>query len=102
MRAQDVADRNSLLRTALDGLVPLYMFRFRTTSALSVERAQACADVITAHGDDLDLSRDGKEPGSALNAMAEGIAIMALARPEGVDLLGGHWCRNHSECGVTE
>ncbi len=93
------AARMSLMRTTLDGLVPLYMLRMARRGLPSDERIQECADIITANGDDLEHSR---EHGSAeaLNAIAEAIATLALVRPEGVDLLGGHWCRNHEECGV--
>ena len=91
------AERASLMRTALDGLVPLYMLRMARQGVPSEARIQECVDIITANGDDLEHSR---EHGSAesLNSIAEGIATLALVRPEGVNLLGGHWCRDHRVC----
>lgn len=88
------------MRTTLDGLVPLYMLRAAWKPA-SDDRLRECVDVITANGDDLEHSRDGKTPAEALNAIAEAIATLALARPEGVNLLGGHWCRDHRECDAS-
>lgn len=89
------------MRTTLDGLVPLYMLRMARRGLPSDARIQECADIITANGDDLEHGR-GDGATLALNAFAEAIATLALMRPEGVDLLGGHWCRDHSECGAFQ
>lgn len=91
------AARMSLMRTTLDGLVPLYMLRIACRGLPSDERIQECADIITANGDNLEHSREDGAA-AALNAIAEAIATLALVRPEGVNLLGGHWCRDHHEC----
>lgn len=99
MTATDARNRVSLMRATLDGLVPLYMLRMSTRGVLSEAHVSELVDQITANGDDLEHSRDGATPAEALNALAKGIATLALARPEGVDLLGGHWCRDHRECG---
>lgn len=95
MSAQDAAARVSLLRTTLDGLVPLYMLTLRTRGGLEL-RAQACVDAIAAHGDDLEHGRE--EGGATLNAIAEAIAILALLRAGGIEVFGGHYCRDHREC----
>ena len=92
----DLSARISLMRTVLDGLVPLYMLRMARRGLPSEQRIADCLDLITASGDALEHHRDGAE--TALNALAEAIATLALVRPEGVDLLGGHWCRDHGRC----
>lgn len=89
--------RMSLMRSVLDGLVPLFMALMERRGIPSDERIAACADVITANGDDLEHGRDGAQ--MALNALAEAIATLAMIRPEGINLLGGHWCRDHRVCG---
>lgn len=95
---QNAVDRMSLLRSALDGLVPLYMFTEPRRGRLG-ERAEEAADLIASHGDDLEHGREAG--GETLNALAAGIAVLATIRPEGVDAFGGHWCRDHTECGAA-
>ena len=90
--------RRSLMRTTLDGLVPLYMLRMSVRGLPTDEQIEECADLITAHGDDLEHSRGGGAPAEALNAIARAVAALALSRTEGVSLLGGHWCRDHRAC----
>lgn len=100
MSAQDSADRVALLRTVLGGLVPLYQMRMACRGVPSDAYLAECADLIASSGDDLEHSRDPESAGSALNAMAEAIAALSMLRPEGIDLLGGHWCRDHANCGA--
>ncbi len=98
MSSEERIERMSLLRVTLDGLVPLYMLTLQRRGSIG-RSAQECADIIAAHGDDLEHGRDGGA--DTLNAVAKAIATLALIRPEGIDLFGGHWCRNHNECGAA-
>lgn len=95
--AEFAAARMGLLRTTLDGLVPLYMWQLHGRGDME-GRAGECVDVIASHGDDLEHGRE--TGGEALNAVARAIAILALVNPTGVSVFGGHWCRDHRECGA--
>lgn len=85
------------LVTLLDGLVPLHMLTL-SRRGISQDRVDAALDTISSSGDAFEpggvRSRDAR--GSLLGALAEAIAIIAITRPEGVDVFGAHWCRNHN------
>ncbi|MBC7299827.1 hypothetical protein [Nocardia salmonicida] len=78
-------------------LVPLSIAEIRTWSdhRRNITRQKA-VDTIAAHGDDLQFG--GRQRGSALGALAQGIALGAYA-PGGVTQLGIHACtRPHTGC----
>lgn len=86
----------------LQGLVPLHIAKLRGRQPIWLQaRAEEVADAIAASGDRA-MHGSGRERGTALSAVAEGIAIRALLDPAGFDLLGVHWCADHHACGEGE
>jgi len=86
----------SHLATALDCAVPLWMLKLAGVPVNELlARAGACAQVVAEKGD-LILFRSKKqgETAAAFNALAEGIAVLALVAPGGVKLFGRQWDRN--------
>ena len=85
------------LATLLGGLVPLHMMMLNLRG-ITQARIDAALETISSSGDAFEpggvRSRDAR--GSLLGALAEAIAIIALTDPRGVDLFGGHWCRDHA------
>lgn len=79
----------ALLQTSLQAAVPLWIMEI---SSWSVERrmesARECADVVAAHGDDLQYG--GKHCAETFNKLALGLACLAYV-PGGVRFLGDHW-----------
>lgn len=86
------------LVVALDGLVPLHMLMLGVRG-IGQERVERALETIAASGDAFEPGgkRTGDARGSLLGSLAEGIAVLALTYAEGVDLFGGHWCRDHSQ-----
>lgn len=87
------------LGTLLDGLVPLHMLTL-SRRGITQERVDQALETISSSGDAFEpggvRTRDAR--GSLLGGLAESIAIIALTRPEGVELFGDHWCRDHTAC----
>lgn len=90
-----MANDMGTLRCLLDCLVPLRMWELRNRPDLA-ELAKAGVDAIASGGDDLQFGGENRR--EALSAVVTGVAAMALMRPGGVNIFGGHWCRNHKEC----
>lgn len=78
-----------LLRVSLQAAVPLWIADVRDWEPeRRVEAARGCADVIAAHGDDLQFG--GRHTADAFNSLARGLACCAY-QPGGVTFLGDHW-----------
>lgn len=82
--------RLELLRMTLGAAVPLWCQRHGLCSTeWLAARAKACGVVVASQGDIIQFKSKKKgETAKAFNAMAEGIACMALVRPEGVEAFG--------------
>lgn len=59
------------------------------------EVADGCADLVAAHGDDLQFG--GPRCAAAFNALAGGLAVLAYC-PGGVAFTGLHWCVHSHPC----
>ena len=90
--AMTAADRREMVRIAMDAMVPLRVMELRTMSPEQLlEMAPDLSEYIASNGDDIEFE------GKGIAKLATGIAVLILLRPEGVDLFGGHWCRD-PEC----
>ncbi len=88
-------DRVSLMRIAMDSMVPLRIWEIRNwPESILLAAAPDLVDYIASHGDEIE--HGGDSLGTGLGKLATAIAVLALLRPEGVNLLGGHWCRDHT------
>lgn len=99
MSAETAALWPEQLCTLLGGLVPLHMLTL-SRRGITPERVDQALETISSSGDAFEPGgvRTKDARGSLLGALAEAIAIIALTRPEGVDIFGGHWCRDHTQC----
>jgi nickel-dependent lactate racemase len=82
----------ALLPIALDAAVPLWIEEVKRLPWCEVERcARATAQIVAEKGDII-LYRSKKrgESAAAFNALAKGLACLALA-PGGVKVFGRHW-----------
>lgn len=97
MNAPHVTQFRDQLSTLLGGLVPLYMLTLRR-SGITQARIDSALETISSSGDAFEpggvRTKDARQ--SLLGALAEAIAILALSRPEGVDVFGAHWCVDHA------
>lgn len=82
-----------LLRAALEVGVPTWIAVLSDLDqAFILQRAQACARMVTERGDALMFG--SKTPGKSaevLDRLAEGLACLAIVAPGGVTFLGIHW-----------
>lgn len=80
---------SDLLRVSLQVAVPLWIVDVRDwTPEQRMGAALGYADVIAAHGDDLQYG--GRHTTDAFNSLARGLACCAY-QPGGVTFLGDHW-----------
>ena len=87
--AMTATHRREMIRLAMDALVPLRVMELRGHSTDQLmEMAPDLAEYIASNGDDIEFE------GKGIAELATGIAVLILLRPEGVDLFGGHWCRD--------
>ena len=86
-----VPDLPAPLAITLQLAVPLHIDELRhRDDRQRITIAGRCADVIAAHGDDLQYG--GKHCAAAFNALARGLAAAAY-QPGGVTFAGAlHWC----------
>jgi len=85
-------ESSTLLRTALEVAVPLWITEMQKTPWPRLqEQGQACSQIIAEHGDNI-LYRSKKrgETALAFNALARAIAILAFA-PGGVTAFELHF-----------
>lgn len=90
-----VDQRRGVLTETLRLAVPLVMTEFRCTgrsTAWLIGEAKRMATVLATHGDDLQFG--GKHCSPAFNALARGLACLALVADGGATFTGLHWCRN--------
>ncbi len=108
----------STLAVSLEAAVPLWIIKWRNARPEHrIARAQACAEVVTAHGDSIlykskrhaprwqdahgkpgdedyqpatKISDGSPGSASAFNHLAEGIALAAY-QPGGITIFGHHW-----------
>lgn len=95
----------SMLKLALDGLIPLHLMRLADLSEGDRRRlAEQYADGLATGADRLTAPgnfTDRHERGQALNALAGGLAIGAT-QPGGITWAGHHWCTTpHPGCPVN-
>jgi len=84
---------DELLKSALSVSVPLYAMQLREQPIEDLLKlAQECAETI-AHHDDNILFRSSKvgDAAKAFNALAKGIAVLAIVAPGGVEVFGQKW-----------
>jgi hypothetical protein len=85
-----------LLRISLSSAVPLWISDVRDWEPeRRVAAARECADVIAAHGDDLQFG--GRHAADAFNALARGLACCAY-QPGGITFLGDHYEVEEDAC----
>ncbi|GAA3032617.1 hypothetical protein FHS39_002539 [Streptomyces olivoverticillatus] len=90
--AATVAAANPLLMAALGAAVPLHMMKLRRLSSPQCAAiARQCVETIGFQGDALQYG--GKGCAEAFNALARGLAALALTADGGVTFAGTHWCR---------
>lgn len=94
-----------MLKTVLDGLIPLHLMRLAVLSEGDRKRlAEQHADALAAGADRLTAPgnfTDRRERAQALTALAGGIAIGAT-QPGGITWAGHHWCTTpHPDCPVN-
>jgi hypothetical protein len=96
----DSAAQNPTLLITLELTVPLHITQMRDWTPQQREAARAVdAEIISAHGDDLQYG--GRHYAAASNATARGLALLA-EQPGGVDFAGRHWCTHaHPDCPNT-
>lgn len=86
------------LSLALSAAVPLEIADLaRATDTGRVALGRRCADVIAAHGDDLQYG--GKHCRAAFAAVVKGLAAGAY-QPGGIALAGTLWCAAHHRFGA--
>lgn len=90
---------DSLLTITLKVAVPLWAAQMSTWEPRRLVRvARECCDTIASHGDDiLYQSKHRGDTAKAFNALAQGIAVLAM-QPGGVTVFGVHWCTDHRAC----
>ncbi|MEU1373028.1 hypothetical protein ABZ442_05105 [Streptomyces triculaminicus] len=94
--AAAAAAENPLLMAALGMAVPMHMMKLRQfTFPECVEIAHRCSETLVFHGDNVQFL--GPHSAEAFNALARGLAALALTADGGVTVAGTHWCR-HSGC----
>lgn len=88
----------TLLETALDVAVPLWVERLQRQSWSSIEaRRETLADVIASKGDIIMFKSPKRgETAAAFNALAEALAAMSFV-PGGVKFRGRHWISYHPD-----
>jgi hypothetical protein len=89
-----VDHRRTVLTESLAFAVPFAMAEFRSSgrsTAWLVGEAKRMATFLATHGDDLQFG--GKHCGPAFNALARGLACLALVADGGAAFAGLHWCR---------
>lgn len=87
--------RVSMTRIGLDVMVPMRMWELRNFPERDLlAMTPDLGDYIASHGDEIE--HGGASQGEGLGRLATAIATLALLRAEGVDLFGGHWCRDHA------
>lgn len=73
--------------------VPLHMTELQHLPVEHLLAMAACdAETVGTHGDDLQYG--GRHCREAFNALARGLAVLALTTWGGVTWQGLHWCRN--------
>lgn len=78
------------LAITLLAAVPLHILQLRGYDAQQrIAIAHQCADIVAAHGDDLQYG--GTHCRTAFNALARGLAVAAY-QPGGVTFADLHWC----------
>lgn len=101
----------STLAVSLEAAVPLWIVKWRrATPEHRCNRARACGEIVTHHGDAILYKEKRRAPkwevaeglgrvkihdgnpgsASAFNALAEGIALAAY-QPGGITVFGHHW-----------
>lgn len=87
--------QRDLLRTALSAAVPLRMLELKDVPVeCLLARAPKLADVVASQGDALQFGGGRRGTAAkAFNALADGLAILALTCDGGVDWLDMHWDR---------
>ncbi|WP_435111907.1 hypothetical protein [Nocardiopsis synnemataformans] len=95
--ANEDAERRDEIVAAVRPLMPAAL-----SAALTLgfedrrQAALAATDTLAQYGDDLQYGS-----GSGIDALATVIAALA-AQPGGVDLVGYHWCREHTLCEAVD
>jgi len=91
---------DDVLVASLQAAVPMWMLELGgRPEAELLGLARESADIVASKGDVI-LFRGGKrgETAAAFNALARGLAVMALVCPGGVTFAGQHWCADHAAC----
>jgi hypothetical protein len=86
-------DRPDVLLETLRLAVPMHCHELRGIPPEQLrEIAQQASTTVATHGDDLMFG--GTYCAEAFNALARGLAVLALTAWGGVTFRGAHWCSN--------